>query len=75
LGVIVLRWEQPQLERPYKTLLFPITPLIFIVANAWFMYFLFQDKKDEALIGLSILISGFIFYLVSGQFQKKVSSK
>jgi APA family basic amino acid/polyamine antiporter len=75
LGVIVLRWEQPQLERPYKTLLFPITPLIFIVANAWFMYFLFQDKKDEALIGLSILISGFIFYLVSGQFQKKGSSK
>ena len=65
LGVMVYRWQKPEMPRPYKTLLYPITPVVFILANAWFMYFLFQEKRMEAYIGLGVIVSGLLVYWVS----------
>jgi APA family basic amino acid/polyamine antiporter len=65
LGTIVLRKTKPNLSRPYRTFGYPLTPIIFILANCWFMYYLFLNKMDEALIGLVIILSGLIlFFLV-----------
>ena len=62
---IVLRKTEPHLKRPYRTFGYPFTPIIFILANCWFMYYLFLNKMDEALIGLIIVLSGLLlFYLV-----------
>ena len=35
LGVIVLRVREPGLYRPYKTFLYPVTPLLFIALSVW----------------------------------------
>jgi APA family basic amino acid/polyamine antiporter len=65
LGTIVLRKTKPNLSRPYRTFGYPLTPIIFILANCWFMYYLFLNNMDEALIGLVIILSGLIlFFLV-----------
>ena len=64
LGVMVLRFKNPDLPRPYKTWGYPVTPLIFLIANGWFMYFLLTEKFSETIMGLAIIITGFIVYWV-----------
>ncbi|MFM7234806.1 MAG: APC family permease [Flavobacteriales bacterium] len=64
IGVMILRKKNPGLQRPYKTWGYPVTPLLFIFANSWFMYFLLTNKFPEAAIGLGIIAIGFIVYLV-----------
>jgi APA family basic amino acid/polyamine antiporter len=61
-GVMVLRNTNPNLTRPYKTWGYPFTPLLFIAANCWFMYFLLREKFTETAIGIAIIAVGFILY-------------
>src|SRR5690606_11293582 len=35
IGVFILRFKNPDMERPVKTWGYPITPIIFIVATCW----------------------------------------
>ncbi|MFN8309262.1 MAG: amino acid permease [Chitinophagales bacterium] len=64
LGVIVLRFKDPHLERPYKTFGYPITPVLYILANCWFLYFVFRGKPTEALVGLGIVAAGALVWLL-----------
>jgi APA family basic amino acid/polyamine antiporter len=41
LGMMVLRYTQPDLPRPYRCWGYPVTPLIFLVLILWFMGFVF----------------------------------
>jgi APA family basic amino acid/polyamine antiporter len=61
-GVMVLRRTNPNLTRPYRTWGYPVTPLLFISANCWFMYFLLTQKFSEAAVGLAIILIGFVLY-------------
>ncbi|MFN8843174.1 MAG: amino acid permease [Chryseotalea sp.] len=63
-GVFVLRYKQPNLPRPYKTWGYPYTPALFLLANTWITIFVLIDKPKESLIGLTLIVIGFIiFYL------------
>ena len=66
-GVIVLRWKKPELERSYKAWGYPITPIIFIIANAWIMFSVMQEKILESVIGISIILIGFAIYFLLPQ--------
>ena len=66
-GVIVLRWKKPELERSYKAWGYPITPIIFIIANAWIMFSVIQEKILESVIGISIILIGFAIYFLLPQ--------
>jgi APA family basic amino acid/polyamine antiporter len=63
-GVMVLRKSNPNLTRPYRTWGYPLTPILFIGANCWFMYFLLSQKFQETVIGIGIIAIGFILYWV-----------
>jgi APA family basic amino acid/polyamine antiporter len=67
-GVFVLRFTEPDLERPYKTWGYPLTPLVFLALNAWILVYVFIDKPTESLIGLAIVAVGGGIYLVTRQF-------
>jgi APA family basic amino acid/polyamine antiporter len=47
-GVIVLRWREPDLPRPYRTWGYPLSPLIFLALEGWMVYFLVQ--RDVAAV-------------------------
>src|SRR3989339_304363 len=64
MGVIVLRYKEPKLERPYKTFGYPITPILFIAANLWFMYRAYLFKPFETYIGIGIVAAGAIVYFI-----------
>ena len=71
LGVIVLRMREPNLERPYKTPLFPIVPIIFLMINFFFLYFTVKAEPIPALIGLGVILAGFALYAISRVYEDR----
>lgn len=63
LAVIVLRQTHPNLERPYRTLGYPIVPAVYGLFYAWFLYQIFRAKPGEAFIGLGLIAIGWPVYL------------
>ncbi len=67
LGVFVLRWRQPGLERPYRTFLYPLPPLIYLALMGWTLGFVLVNRPVEGLFGLGVIVSGLVIYwLLSG---------
>lgn len=65
LGVFVLRYRQPDLPRPYRTFLYPVTPLIYLALTGWTLTFVLMNKPTEGLFGLGIIALGLVFYFLS----------
>lgn len=63
LAVIVLRKTQPQLQRPYRTLGYPVVPALYGLFYAWFLFQIFRAKPGEAVIGLGLIAIGWPVYL------------
>lgn len=74
LGVFVLRWKNPDLERPYKTWGYPVTPIIFLLVTGWMLVFVLRDKPAESLAGLATVLAGLVFYLIDKKVGKSKSS-
>jgi APA family basic amino acid/polyamine antiporter len=62
LSVFVLRRKQPNATRPYKTLGYPITPIIFIVIAVWFVVNTLIERPKESWAGLAFLALGVPVY-------------
>lgn len=65
LGVIVLRVRRPELERPYKTWGYPLTPLLFLVINGFTMFYLVRSQPRESLASLATMLAGLGLYFAS----------
>ena len=59
LSLIKLRKDQPNLHRPFKVPLFPLTPLLGIATSLMLIFFL---DPGTLLIGLELLVFGLIAY-------------
>ena len=71
LGVLVLRKTQPELKRPYKTWLYPITPILYLCLMGWTLLYIIKDKPDEALMSLGVIVLGVLMYLLSKVLSEK----
>ena len=65
LGLFVLRWKQPGLERPYRVFAYPVTPLIFLSLIGFTLVYVGISRPMEALFALSIVVSGLAFYAMT----------
>jgi APA family basic amino acid/polyamine antiporter len=65
LGVIVLRFTQPQLPRPYKVWGYPVTPLLFLAVSLFMMANLVLERPAQSLAGVGIMLSGLLVYAIS----------
>jgi amino acid transporter len=66
LAVIVLRWKEPQVERPYRVSGYPVTTLIFCAVCGYLIYRAIIYKPQVATAGLVILLLGLpIYWLTS----------
>jgi APA family basic amino acid/polyamine antiporter len=64
IGAFVLRVKRPDVPRPYRTLGWPVTPVLFIALNVWMVYFLVKQKPIESAAGAATLIAGgLVFFL------------
>jgi APA family basic amino acid/polyamine antiporter len=62
LGVIVLRWKQPDLPRPFKVWGYPLTPLVFLGVSFFMMVYIVQSRPAESLAGCLTLLAGLLVY-------------
>jgi APA family basic amino acid/polyamine antiporter len=67
-GVFVLRWNRPEVDRPYTTWGYPATPLIFLALNTWVLLYVFIDRPVESFVGLGVIGVGALLYLGSRWF-------
>ena len=63
-GVYVLRVNEPNLPRPYRTWGYPVTPAVFLAVNIWTLMYVLQTRPFESFVGLVILGVGLTLYAV-----------
>ena len=63
-AVYVLRVRQPDLPRPYRTTLYPLTPAVFLIVAAWSIYIQVTAHPWGSLAGTLTLVVGGALYAV-----------
>jgi basic amino acid/polyamine antiporter, APA family len=61
-AVMVLRRRLPHLARPYKTLGYPVVPLLFVSVACMLLVATLQKSPRESLLGLTVIAAGIPFY-------------
>jgi basic amino acid/polyamine antiporter, APA family len=61
-AVIVLRRKRPDLPRPYKTLGYPVLPVLFVLVAISLVLSTLFDSPRESLLGLLLILLGLPFY-------------
>lgn len=65
-GVIWLRLRRPDLPRPYRTPLYPLTPVLFLAMNAYIAWHTLREKPTESLWSLATIAIGVgLYFLLS----------
>ncbi len=65
-GVIYLRITKPNLERPYKTWLYPITPIVYLLIGTAFCVLLLIYKQQYTWPGFLLVLAGLpIYWLIN----------
>jgi basic amino acid/polyamine antiporter, APA family len=62
-GIFIFRKKLKNSERPYKTFGYPVTPLIFIIINIWFIINIMINKPLHMAIGFCFLLLGVPVFL------------
>ena len=71
LAVIVLRLREPNLERPYRCPLYPIPPVLFVLATLWIVLNTVATDFKHAISGLALIGLGIPLYLLFRAFHRK----
>jgi APA family basic amino acid/polyamine antiporter len=68
VGVVVLRFTQPGLARPYRTWGYPVTPVVFAAVTLWMLVYIGRFRPLESMMGLATLVAGLAIYRLSLRF-------
>jgi APA family basic amino acid/polyamine antiporter len=72
VAVIILRKRSPNAHRPYRTFGYPITPIIFIAIEVWFVFNTLFEKPAESLAGVGFIVLGIPVYYF---WKRKISNR
>jgi APA family basic amino acid/polyamine antiporter len=65
-GVIYMRIKRPDAERSYKTWLYPVTPIIYLLIGTAFCVLLIIYKQQYTWPGLLLVLIGLpVYYLIN----------
>ena len=63
-GVIVLRYKQPDLARPYRMWGYPVTPALFVAIACWFLVNMLNTRPLPSVSGLLLIATGIPVYFL-----------
>jgi APA family basic amino acid/polyamine antiporter len=63
-GIFILRKKEPNAERPYKVLAYPVLPILYILVAATICVILLYTKPQNTWSGLFIVLLGAPFYFL-----------
>jgi amino acid transporter len=61
-AVIVLRIKRPGMVRPYRTLGYPVVPILFVAGASVLLLTTIRDRPRESLMGIVLILLGLPFY-------------
>jgi basic amino acid/polyamine antiporter, APA family len=64
ISLFVLRYKEPDADRPFRVPLYPLTPLIFCLMSAYLLYSSLMYTGLGALVGILVLLSGLVVLLI-----------
>lgn len=70
IGVFILRKKYKNENTGYKTFLYPITPIFYILFGILFLIYLIQGDFKSTLAGLLIVLTGTPFYIYYKKYYK-----
>jgi len=70
-GIFILRYKKPEIERPFKTPLFPLPPILFLLIIGWILVSVLIEKPMESLLGLLTVLFGLVFYYLTTHTDKR----
>lgn len=62
-AVIVLRRKHPEWPRPYRTVLYPVMPVLFVCVAVLLLGYTLLNSPRESGLGLFLIFAGIPFYL------------
>ncbi len=62
IGLLRIRFRSAPADKIYRTFGYPLTPLVFILGNAWIIFFSMRSRPLGALFGLGTIAAGLLFY-------------
>ena len=71
LGVIVLRYRQPYMPRPYRAWGYPITPFLFLAVTGFVLSHLLMERPLQSVASLFTMMAGLLIYALSGRLSKR----
>jgi len=69
-AVFVLRKREPDLARPYRVWGYPWPPILFLMVNAWILFYTFKEKPFESTVGVMIFLASISLYYFGKKFEK-----
>ena len=73
-GVIVLRYKQPGLARPYRMWGYPVTPALFVAITCWLLVNMLRTRPLPSVAGLLLIATGIpVYFLWSTPAETKLS--
>lgn len=70
-GVFILRRKFSHLKTAYKTPLYPVTPVLFLLIILWISFNIIRQKPLESVMGLATVLAGLVIYLLTNRLSKK----
>jgi len=74
-SVFVLRRKLPDAPRPYKTLGYPVLPLVFVLVAAWLVVNTLLARPVESVAGLVLIALGLPLYFYYAAAQRRAGRK
>ena len=66
--VFVFRWREPQAERPYRVLGYPVVPAVFIMVAAALLWYTFTSNLRNSAVGTAVILAGIpVFHFFAGR--------
>ncbi|HEX6307692.1 MAG TPA: amino acid permease [Longimicrobiales bacterium] len=62
-GLIVLRVREPELPRPFRVPLYPVTPVLFLAVFGWYLVNSLLHAFRDTMVGIVLTLAGLPLYL------------
>jgi len=70
-SLFILRWKEPNKERPYRVPFYPVLPLVFVMSCAFMLYrsaaYALDQQPAEAIIVVGLMLLGIPLGIISGR--------
>ncbi|MBM3294461.1 MAG: amino acid permease [Candidatus Aminicenantes bacterium] len=73
LGVMIMRRKRPDLPRPYKTLGYPVVPVLFLFIHVYILAYGLLYRPKESLAGIGITLAGLAVYALDKKLRSRTA--